>query len=268
MYVIFFQGPGARLKHSRMSVDFVVSVLKSHKSRFRCGSAAAAADPHNPMATESNSGDGGHFWGLRKVAPPSLKGNQQSMTVDLKKLRKGSAAAAASGNNPKAKGSSEDPRRPLMKYPGNPVSQPNKGTQPATKNKKRLNGSKKPRIDSLDSAFEDFANKTSLDLLIPPPKNYFGFNNPFRDYFGPPVLIPEVFPEGEGKEAPRSATCPHRQSLTTGQHSNPAGGVVSLLSSKRYSRRFFTAHRRDSASSSSDLASFCGKCSTVGTGLR
>ena len=151
-----------------------------------------------------------------------------------------------------------------MKYPGNPVSQPNKGTQPATKNKKRLNGSKKPRIDSLDSAFEDFANKTSLDLLIPPPKNYFGFNNPFRDYFGPPVLIPEVFPEGEGKEAPRSATCPHRQSLTTGQHSNP----VSLLSSKRYSRRFFTAHRRDSASSSSDLASFCGKCSTVGTGLR
>ena len=103
-----------------MSVEFVVSVLKSHKSRFRCGS-AALAQPNNPMASQQE----GHFWGLRKVAPPGLKGQPgQAAAVDLlgsKKAVKSETGDKKRKSGEKSGGDSRV-RRPLMKYPRVPVT--------------------------------------------------------------------------------------------------------------------------------------------------
>ena len=120
-----------------MSVEFVVSVLKSHKSRFRCGS-AAVAEPNNPMACQDTKG---HFWGLRKVAPPSLKGQQQqTAAVELKKLK--SLRSGSGGSN-----TTQQQRRPLMKYPATGGDKNPSNNKPT----KRLNN-KKLRVDSMDSA--------------------------------------------------------------------------------------------------------------------
>ena len=134
----------SRLKLTKMSVDFVVSVLKSHKSRFRCGS-AALAEPNNPMASQQDTK--GHFWGLRKVAPPSLKGQQQTATVELKKLKN----VPLSGVN-----STMQQRRPLMKYPATGDK-----NNPSNKPTKRLNN-KKLRVDSMDSALGQVRAKMLL----------------------------------------------------------------------------------------------------------
>ena len=201
-----FQGPNGRLKVGRISQpEFLIALLRSHKSRFRCGSDLNRV---------------GEYWGLRKVAPPAASKNQVNGVVmhEVKKDKQIKDKQIKANNGPR----------------GRP---------------------KKRRMESLDSAVGDSENAfSSLESLIPPPKSFHGFNNPFRETYGPPILIPEV---SNGGSCSCNKSSSKRRFFRDRYASSNASSVCTKCSGSKTDSGFTTSPERtdDDESCSNSLSS-------------
>ncbi len=165
------QGPNSSLKSTRLELDFITELLSKNKTRFKCGSEIKKRST---------------FWGLRKVAPPSipsrfahLMSTSTTSTVnykcklDSKKLKSGQKSSNSTSIMPQ-------PDSSLLKKP--PVAK--KRGRPAKNQQQKQ--PKLSRIDSLEQSEHSDADTNSsgrgtLDAFIPPPKNFEGFNNQLRN---------------------------------------------------------------------------------------
>lgn len=178
------QGPSNLLKSSRLDLQYLNSILESNKSRFKSGSEIKKRST---------------FWGLRNVAPPlpEPRGN-----INFQSTNGFSSGSSLSSQDNMFN------RRHKRKRPLVPLSNMGQGavrkTAPVFLNKKDLfNLSSKAKRgrptkykarDSLDSCGSSDASSSTrgtLELFIPPPTDFEGYNNPFRDVDNCLRLLPE-----------------------------------------------------------------------------
>lgn len=158
------QGPGLWLKPGRIEHSFLHNVLKSHKTRFKCGSEIKKRST---------------FWGLRKVLPPSVPnklggdGPFVNFKLNLEGLPRGKASKrhwAPQGSKTPTTGHNSAGERRYAVRPSNTVQR--KRGRPA-----------RQTSDILDPDSDDTSSTTrgTLDSFIPPPKDFTGTNHPFRN---------------------------------------------------------------------------------------
>lgn len=151
------QGPACLLKSSRVELGYINQLLLGNKSRFKCGS-------------EINKRS--DFWSLRKVTPPAVP-NKYGGVVPVEIKCKGEFFSISSKrvNSKVRKGAAV---KSAGAVPVGPHFPPRRRGRPP---------SKKPRGDSLENSeySDDTSSRGTLDSFIPPPKNFEGTNNPFRN---------------------------------------------------------------------------------------
>lgn len=180
-----FACPSSVLKSSRIEPNFIESLLKGNKSKFKCGSKSSKKT---------------RYWTLVKVGPPLAPHNKiyqkDSSVIDVNFKSKHNNAANGTSTSTNA-GNSQDnlfnlnQRRPALKSAENGKSVTLKLTKKSSF-KNKFNTFK----DSIHTAnsknfAKEFSNEASsrtnkwsslgtLDTFIPRPKDFLGLNNPFR----------------------------------------------------------------------------------------
>ena len=179
-----FACPSSVLKSSRIEPNFIESLLKANKSKFKCGSKSSKKT---------------RYWTLVKVGPPLAPHNKihqkDSSVIDVNfKSKQNHNTANGSSSSNAGSGGSQDQfnlhqRRPALKSAENGKSVTLKLTKKSSF-KNKFNSFK----DSIHTAnsknfAKEFTNEASrtnkwslgtLDTFIPRPKDFLGLNNPFR----------------------------------------------------------------------------------------
>lgn len=137
LYIL--QSPSSVLKSSRIEPNYITSIFKANKSRFKCGSSSKRSK----------------FWTLIKVGPPLAPHN--------KAYQKDSSVIDVKFKTPGLK----NQRRPALK---------SASVLPKRKYNRR---SKIDALDSVGDYSSDASSFGSLDSFIPRPKDFEGQNNPF-----------------------------------------------------------------------------------------
>ena len=155
-------GTNAHVKLSMITSDHIIKILSNNKTRFKCG---------------SETGQQSGFWGLRRMVAPWLPSKYLlyrpkycQVSSSLKRLKE----TLIQPNNKKGQfyGKKPEPGRSLGK--------------PALKNVMNVvskkSSLKRGRPKDLTHDFSDSSTSSfgTLDLLIKPPKDFSGANNPFR----------------------------------------------------------------------------------------
>lgn len=173
---IFIPGPANLLKLSQLDPQYLYTILSSNKSRFKSGSEFKRST----------------FWGLRTMAPPLPASLASTLTSSMTSHANGSHAFDA----PPPSFNKISKRKVQPQLSGIQSGAVRKTAAAASLKKDQfqrnpsVRGSKqrgrpprfkKPR-DSFDSCSDASSGSWgSLDLFIPPPSDFEGFNNPFRD---------------------------------------------------------------------------------------
>eukprot|EP00095_Tigriopus_kingsejongensis_P010712 maker-scaffold179_size282488-snap-gene-1.22 protein:Tk10712 transcript:maker-scaffold179_size282488-snap-gene-1.22-mRNA-1 annotation:"metal-response element-binding transcription factor 2" len=160
------QGPGAILKPNRIEHSFLHNVLKGNKTRFKCGSEIKKRST---------------FWGLRKVLPPSIPlklggdGPFLNFKLNLDSVPRGAGPKRTASRAPSASSNQSSSNGICGSAKGGHQSQ--NGLKPA----RRRGRPARKTLDSNDQDSDDASSRGTLDSFIPPPKDFMGFNNPFRN---------------------------------------------------------------------------------------
>ena len=144
-------GSNTHIKLSQLTGEQLYKYLGNNKSRFKCG---------------SETGQQSCFWGLRKLVAPWLpskyllyKSKYCKVNYNLKKLKE----TLIQPNNKKGVFQDSNHRKPVSKD--------------LVKSSLKRGRAKDLSTDFSDSETSSFG---TLDLLIKPPKDFSGANNPFR----------------------------------------------------------------------------------------
>ena len=163
-----------------MEPGSILNLLAGNKSRFKCGSEIRRRTT---------------FWGLRKVAPPSpanalcnFKCNSKDLVSIGSKKRPVSAAMPPDRNG-----------RGARRRPGRP---PGRGGGKRGRGGARGGGGLGDSLENSECNSDDTSSHGTLDSFIPPPKDFEGTNNPFRDLglFGA-LEVPTLSKTGNGSYA-------------------------------------------------------------------
>ena len=146
-------GSNTHIKLSQLTAEHLYRYLGNNKSRFKCG---------------SETGQQSCFWGLRKLVAPWLpskyllyKSKYCKVNYNLKRLKE----TLIQPNNKKGVFQDSKQRKPVLK-------------DLVKSSLKR--GRAKDLSASTDFSDSDTSSFGTLDLLIKPPKDFSGANNPFR----------------------------------------------------------------------------------------
>ena len=147
-------GSNTHFKLSMIQPENIIKFLSNNKTRFKCG---------------SETGQQSGFWGLRRLVAPWLPSKYLMYRPKYCKV---------SINNKKAKETLIQPNNKKGVF-----QRRNKPVKPGIRDIVSKNSSlKRPRPRDLHAG--DFSDSESsfgtLDLLIKPPKDFSGLNNPFR----------------------------------------------------------------------------------------
>ena len=146
-------GSNTHIKLSQLTAEHLYRYLGNNKSRFKCG---------------SETGQQSCFWGLRKLVAPWLpskyllyKSKYCKVNYNLKRLKE----TLIQPNNKKGVFQDSKQRKPVLK-------------DLVKSSLKR--GRAKDLSVSTEFSDSDTSSFGTLDLLIKPPKDFSGANNPFR----------------------------------------------------------------------------------------
>ena len=182
-------GANTHIKLSLLSSDQIYKYLGNNKSRFKCG---------------SETGQQSCFWGLRKLVAPWLpskyllyKPRYCKVNFGLKRLKE----TLIQPNNKKGVFQGDKRRK-----------------QDLVKNSLKRGRAKDLATDFSDSDTSSFG---TLDLLIKPPKDFSGANNPFRLSSERPLLKPLASGEVSGEVTPNSSATDSTIKMFLGDKESP-----------------------------------------------
>ena len=193
-------GSNTHIKLSQLTGEQLYKYLGNNKSRFKCG---------------SETGQQSCFWGLRKLVAPWLpskyllyKSKYCKVNYNLKRLKE----TLIQPNNKKGVFQDSNQRKPVLKD--------------LVKSSLKRGRAKDLSNDFSDSDTSSFG---TLDLLIKPPKDFSGANNPFR-------LSTEcsgVKPPASGEATPSSTATDSTIKMFLGEKDSPiSSGAASHVTSE------------------------------------
>ena len=156
-------GTNAHVKLSMITSDHIIKILSNNKTRFKCG---------------SETGQQSCFWGLRRMVAPWMPSKYLlyrpkycKVSSSIKRLKEtliqpNNKKGQFHGKKPQARSGSLS--KPALKNVMNAVS------------KKSSLKRGRPKDLTHDFSDSDTSSFGTLDLLIKPPKDFSGANNPFR----------------------------------------------------------------------------------------
>ena len=175
-------GTNAHVKLSMITSDHIIKILSNNKSRFKCG---------------SETGQQSCFWGLRRMVAPWLPSKYLlyrpkycKVSSSIKRLKE----TLIQPNNKKGQFHGKKPQSRSLSL-----------SKPALKNVMNVVSKKsslkrgRPKDLTKDFSDSDTTSFGTLDLLIKPPKDFSGANNPFR-------LSSDSFKRSGSSSAPSSSS--------------------------------------------------------------
>ena len=155
-------GTNAHVKLSMITSDHIIKILSNNKTRFKCG---------------SETGQQSGFWGLRRMVAPWLPSKYLlyrpkycQVSSSLKRLKE----TLIQPNNKKGQFHGKKP------LPGRSLGKPALKNVMNVVSKKSSLKRGRPKDLTHDFSDSDTSSFGTLDLLIKPPKDFSGANNPFR----------------------------------------------------------------------------------------